>query len=147
MGTNTRPFSAALMALATVGATLVVALSAAPAQAGWSDVGGITDYRMCRAVTPSGKGWVFRSVVRKPEDTEDARAGVRLFDDGQARQKWSSGWLEDDETARGRVRIQRSRGVRLHVTQEAGDRDSAVGTALEVAVLRPRAIRHCDHWH
>lgn len=54
----------------------------------------------------------------------------------------ASGWIGDDETARGPVRIKRSRGVRLHVWQQAGDLE--VGSAKELAVHRPFDLRHCD---
>ena len=59
------------------------------------------------------------------------------------RQRWSSGWLKDDQVERGWVRYQRTGRVRLHVWQEAGDRDSGIGTALEREVLRPRQIERC----
>ena len=146
MGNITSWVTAALTALAMVAITLVVTLAASPAHAGWTDVSGLTTYRLCRAPTPSGQGWVFTSRVRKRADTADARAGVVLVEDGQPRQRWSSGWLEDGVRERGRVRIARTRGVRLQVRQEAGDRDSAVGTATELRVLRPREVRHCDRW-
>ena len=146
MGTTTKHAARVLLTLASVAATSTVALTAAPAQAGWTNASGITQYRICRAPSESGRGWVFVSRVRKRADTADARAGVMIRDDGQRRQQWRSGWLDDGEAERGTVRIRRSRGVRLHIWQEAGDRSSPVGTALETAVYRPRELRHCDNW-
>ena len=143
MGTNRSRLSAVLVALATLAAGLVVALGAAPAQAGWTDVGRMTDLRICKEATPQAKGWIFLTRAHKRAGTEDARAGVSLRVADQRRQRWSSGWLKDDQVERGWVRYHRTGRVRLHVWQEAGDRDSGIGTALEREVLRPRQIERC----
>jgi len=143
MGTIRSRLSAVLIALATLAAGTVVALGAAPAQAGWTDVGRMTDLRICKEATPSARGWVFLTRARKRAGTEDARAGVSLRVGGERRQRWSSGWLKDHEVDRGWVRYRRAGRVRVHVWQEAGDRDSGIGTALEREVLRPRQIERC----
>jgi hypothetical protein len=151
MGSNRSRVSAALaarltaglLALATITAGLVVALGAAPAQAGWTDVGAMTHFRVCKETTPAAKGWIFLARARKRTGTDDARAGMVLRADGERRQRWSSGWLRGREVERGWVRTQRSGRVRLHVWQEAGDRDSGIGTALEREVLRPRQVERC----
>ena len=135
--------TAALLALATLAAGLVVAVSAAPAHAGWTDVSGMTSYRICKQAAPSGRGWIFLTRVAKPAGTEDARAGVQLYRRGELRQRWSSGWLRDREVDRGWVRAKRFGRIRLHVWQEAGDRDSGIGTALEREVLKPSDIELC----
>ena len=143
MGTDRSRLTAAPVALATLVAGLVVGLGAAPAQAGWTDVGRPTNFRICKEATPSARGWTFLSRVRKRAGTEDARAGVALHVDGQRRQHWSSGWLKDHEVERGRVRRPRAGRIRIHVWQAAGGRDSGIGTALEREVLRPRQIERC----
>ncbi len=143
MGTNRSRLSAVPIALATLAAGMVVTLGAAPAQAGWTDVGAMTHFRICKEATPSAKGWIFLSRARKRAGTEDARAGVTLHVAGKRRQHWSSGWLKDREVERGWARYQRAGRVRVHVWQEAGDRDSGIGTALEREVLRPRQIERC----
>jgi hypothetical protein len=143
MGIAGSRLSAALVALATTAAGLVVTLGAAPAQAGWTDVSGPTRYRICKEATPSAKGWTFLTRVRKRARAEDARAGVVLHAGDRRRQRWSSGWLDDGEVARGQVRIKRTRGIRIDVWQEAGDVDSPVGTALVAARLRPRDVERC----
>ncbi len=118
-------------------------VGAAPAQAGWSDVSGMTRYRICKEATPSAQGWIFLTRVRKRAGTDDARAGVVLYAGDRRRQRWGSGWLDDGEVARGKPRIKRSQGIRVHVWQEAGGVDSPIGTALEAEVLRPRDIERC----
>jgi len=143
MATKTSRLSAALVALAMLGAGLVVALAATPAHAGWTDASGLTHYRVCKKPTPSANGWIFVSRVRKPADTEDARAGIVLHHDGDRRQRWSSGWLDDGERERGRVRSKRSGQLRIHVWQEAGDLDSTLGTAQQAEVFRARDIKRC----
>ena len=143
MGTNRSRLSAVPIALATLVAGLVVTLGAAPAQAGWTDVGAMTHFRICKEATPSARGWVFLSRARKRAGTEDARAGMALHVAGKRRQHWSSGWLGDREVERGWVRYQRTGRVRIQVWQEAGDRDSGIGTALEREVLRPRQVERC----
>jgi len=143
MGTSRSRLPAVLIALTTLAAGTVVALGAAPARAGWTDVGRMTDLRICQEATPSARGRVFLTRVRKRAGTEDARAGVSLRVDGERRQHWSSGWLKDQEVDRGWVRHQRAGRVRVHVWQEAGDRDSGIGTALEREVLRPGQIERC----
>jgi hypothetical protein len=135
--------SAVLLALATTAAGLVVTVGAAPAEAGWSDVSGATRYHLCKAATPSAQGWVFRTRVRKRAATDDARAGIVLYTGDRRRQRWGSGWLDDGEVARGRVRVKRTRQVRVHVWQESGDVDSPLGTALESESLRARDVERC----
>ena len=135
--------AAGLLALATVASGLVVALSAAPAQATWTDASGLTRFHVCKEATPSARGWIFLARATKRAGTEDARAGMELYVEGNRRQRWSSGWLGDREVGRGWVRAKRFHRVRLHVWQEAGDRDSDIGTALERRVLRPRQITRC----
>ena len=143
VGTIRTRVTAATLALATVALSLGVVLVAAPAQAGWTHASGVTKLHLCRTASPAGKGWVFRARVKKYADTEDARAGITITHRGQARQRWNSGWLDDGEVERGEVRTPRSRRVRLHVWQEAGDLDSPVGTALQAAVYRPGQIKRC----
>jgi hypothetical protein len=143
VGTIGTRFTAATLALATVALSLAITLVAAPAYAGWSNASGITKFHVCRMATPSGKGWVFHARAKKRAGTEDARAGMTLYRGRDARQRWSSGWLADDEVEWGSVRIHRSRRVTLHVWQEAGDRDSPIGTAVEAASYQPRQIKHC----
>ena len=143
VGTIRTRVTAATLALVTVALSLSVVLGAAPAHAGWTNASGITKFHVCRKAMPSGKGWLFRARLKKRAHTEDACAGMVVHHRGQARQRWSSGWLDDGEVERGEVRTQRSRRVRLHVWQEGGDRDSPVGTALQAAVYRPRQIQHC----
>ena len=143
MVTKTSRLSAALVALAMLGAGLVVALAATPAHAGWTNASGMTHYRICKEATPSANGWIFVSRVRKRAGTEDARAGIALFHDGDRRQRWSSGWLDDGERERGRVRNKRSGQLRIHVWQEAGDLESNLGTALQAEVFRARDIERC----
>lgn len=142
MATGAR-LTAAVVALATIGAGLVVALTAAPAPAAWTDASGLTSYRICKRSTPAARDWIFVSRVRKRAGSEDARAGVVLHHDGHPRQRWSSGWLADGERERGDVRIERSGTVRIHIWQEAGDRGSDIGTALGTEVLRARDIERC----
>src|SRR5918995_1297888 len=103
MGTIRSRLSAALVACATVLAGTVVALGAAPAHAGWTDVSGMTRYKICKEATPSARGWIFLTRVRKRAGTEDARAGLVVHVDGERRQRWSSGWLRDREVDRGWV--------------------------------------------
>lgn len=134
--------TAAWVACATAVAGAVVTLGAAPAQAGWTDVSSMTRYTICKEATPSAKGWIFLTRVRKRAGVEDARAGIALHVDGQRRQRWTSGWL-DRRVERGWVRAPHPGRVRIHVWQEAGDRDSMIGTALEHRVLRPRQVERC----
>jgi hypothetical protein len=143
MGTNRSTLTAAWIACATAVASTVVTLGAAPAQAGWTDVSSMTRYAICKEATPSARGWIFLTRVRKRAGTEDARAGLVLHVDGERRQRWSSGWLRDREVERGWVRARQRTRVRLHVWQEAGDRDSMIGTALERRVLRPGQVDRC----
>lgn len=136
--------TATSLAGAVASALLTTVLTAVPAGAAWTDVGDFTDYRICRAATPSGQGWKFVSRVHKDDDTPDARAGVVLRDRAhQRRDRWRSGWLED-KTARGTARIRKSPQVRVQVWEEAGDLDSPVGTALQVTVYKPGQIRRCS---
>lgn len=130
--------TACLLALSLAGSLLV----APPAQAQWSDIGGLTDYRICRTATGHG-GWKFVSRVSKRDGTPDARAGVRVLRMQESIAGWRSGWLDDDEVARGAVRVRKGKGVRLVVWEEAGDRESPIGTATQSTVHRPQQIRHC----
>jgi hypothetical protein len=66
-----------------------------------------------------------------------------LYAGGERRQRWSSDWLRERELERGWVRTRQPKLVRIHVRQEAGDRDSGIGTALEREVLRPHQIKRC----
>ena len=143
MGIDRTRLSAALVALTMTVAGLVVALGAATAQAAWTDVSGMTRYRICKESTPSAKGWVFLTRVRQRAGSDDARAGAVLYEGDERRQRWRSGWLDDDEVHAGRLRITRGPGVRIHVWQEAGDPDSSIGTALEREALRPRDVDRC----
>ena len=143
MGFRGSRLSAALLALATTAAGLVVTVGAAPAEAGWSDVSGTTRYHLCKRATPSEQGWIFRTRVRKRAASHDARAGVVIHTGDRRRQRWSSGWLDDGEVARGRVRVKRTQKIRVHVWQESGDVDSPTGTALEGETLRPRDVERC----
>lgn len=143
MGIVRSRLSAALLALATVAAGLVVTLGAAPAQAGWTDVSGVARFRICKEATPSARGWVFLTRVRKPSGTHDARGGAVLRAGDRPRRHWRSGWLDDGEVAQGRLRVRRGADVRIQVWQEAGDPDSAIGTALEREALRPGDVDRC----
>jgi len=48
-----------------------------------------------------------------------------------------------DELQISTVRVEKSPQVRVTIWQEAGDRDSSIGTALEMNALEPHKIRHC----
>ena len=143
MGIDRARLSAALLTLAMAAAGLVVTLGATPAEAAWTDVGGMTRYRICKEATPSAQGWIFVTRVRKRAGTDDARGGADLYVGDKRRHRWRSGWLGDGEVAQGRLRAQRGRGLRIHVWQEAGDQQSAIGTALERRALRPRDVDRC----
>jgi diaminopimelate epimerase len=56
---------------------------------------------------------------------------------------WSSGWLDKGEVQISVVRVQKSSKVRLTIWEEAGDRDSSIGTATSASNLKPKKIRHC----
>ena len=133
-------FTTALATFALVVGALVLS---APAQAGWSRPGDLTRYRVCRASTDGGDSWRFVSRVRKRAGSPDARAGVNVYVANERKAHWSSGWLKKGELHISTVRVQKSPKVRVQIWQEAGDRDSSIGTALEVNVLKPHKIRHC----
>lgn len=116
---------------------------AAPAGAEWSEPGDLTRYRLCRASADGGDTWRFVSKVRKYADTPDARAGIQVYAGDDRVARWSSGWLRKGEVQISVVRVAKSPQVRVHVWQEAGDRDSSIGTALQLTVIEPRKIRHC----
>ena len=143
MGSIRRRFTAALLALASTGLALTVPLAATPAEAAWSNTGGLTRFQVCRAPAPTGHGWVVLAKVRKRAGSPDARAGMTVLHGRDERQRWSSGWLPRHRAERGWVRTRRGADVRLRVWQEAGDRDSPVGTALEVATYDLRSLRRC----
>ena len=114
-----------------------------PAHAEWSQPGNLTRYRLCRASTDGGDAWRFVSKVRKYAGTPDARAGIKVYAGSDRKAAWSSGWLKKGEVQISTVRVKKSPKVRVHVWQEAGDRDSGLGTALQLTVFRPKKIRHC----
>jgi hypothetical protein len=129
-----------LVALALAVSTLGVTSTAA--EAAWSRPGELVKYRVCRADGP-GDTWVFTSRVRKYFRTPDARASLSAYADDERVARWRTGWLDRGEVRISRVRVTRSPGVRVVVSQEAGDRDSAIGTSAESTVLRPRRIQRC----
>ncbi|WP_432478299.1 hypothetical protein [Nocardioides sp. GXQ0305] len=141
MGYVRSRLGAVLLALAT--AVAGVLLAGAPAQARWTEASTTIDHRVCKEPRLGGAGWTFQTRARKPARTEDARAGVAIHVRGDRRQHWSSGWLDDRGLARGWVRTRHRAGVRVHLWQEAGDRGSGVGTALQQTVLRPGQIARC----
>ena len=131
---------------ATVLATFALVVSgmvSAPAQAEWSKPGDLTRYRLCRAPADGGDAWRFVSKVRKYAGTPDARAGIRVYSGSDRKARWSSGWLRKGEVQVATVRVQKSKRVRVHIWQEAGDRDSSVGTAIQLTVIKPKKIRRC----
>lgn len=132
-------FTTALATLALVVGGLVLS---APAQAGWSRPGDLTRYRVCRAATNGGDSWRFISKVRKGK-SPDARAGIALYVGDKRRARWSTGWLDKGETKISTVRVKKSSDVEVVIWQEAGDRDSSIGTASEAVMRKPRQIRHC----
>ena len=138
-----RTFLTALALFASLALLLAGLALATPAQAAWSRPGDLTDYRVCRTTTDGGDSWKFISKVRKYRETKDARAGINVYRGKQRREHWSSGWLKQGETEIAVLRVDKARKVRVQIWHEAGDRDSSVGTALEVSVLRPGKIRHC----
>ncbi|MGZ5405387.1 MAG: hypothetical protein ACXWDL_12115 [Nocardioides sp.] len=132
-------YATALTTMALVVSGLALS---APAQAGWSRPGGLTHYRVCRAATGSGDTWRFVSRVHQ-RGSADARAGIRVDRGEKRRATWSTGWLDTGETKISTVRVLKAPGVEVTIWQEAGDRDSSIGTAMEAIVLKPRQIRHC----
>lgn len=122
---------------------IVGGLVLAPAQAEWSQPGDLTRYRLCRAPADDGEAWRFVSKVRKYASTPDARAGIEVYTGSKRTAHWSSGWLKKGEVQVSTVRVTRSPKVRVHIWQEAGDRDSSVGTALQLDVIKPKRIRRC----
>ena len=132
-----------LTALASLGLLMAGLVLASPAEADWSRPGNLTDYRVCRTATDGGDSWQFISKVRKYDETRDARAGINILKGRHRREHWSSGWLQKGETQISTVRVTKSRKVRVQIWHEAGDRDSSIGTALEMTILKPRKIRHC----
>ena len=143
MGNVWSRLSAVSVACALMLATATLALGAAPAHAGWTTVSSLVSHKICREDNPSGQGWLFLTKVRKRPQTDDARAGAAIHVAGERHQRWSSGWLRGHELDRGWIRTHHTRRVTLHVWQEAGDRDSMIGTALEQRVLRPRQVKRC----
>lgn len=133
-------FTTALATFALVVGGLVLS---APAHAGWTRPGDLTNYRVCRAAADGGDAWRFVSKVRKRAGTPDARAGINLYVGNKRTAHWSSGWLKKGEVQISTVRVRKSPKVRVQIWQEAGDRDSPIGTALEMSVLKPRKIRRC----
>lgn len=124
-------------------ALVVGGLVSAPAQAEWSKPGELTRYRLCRAPADGGDAWRFVSKVRKYGRTPDARAGIQVYSGSDRKARWSSGWLRKREVQISTVRVPKSPRVRVHVWQEAGDRESPVGTALQLTVIKPKKIRRC----
>lgn len=124
-------------------ALVVGGLVSAPAQAEWSKPGELTRYRLCRAPADGGDAWRFVSKVRKYAGTPDARAGIAVYAGSDRKARWSSGWLKKGEVQVGIVRVKKSPEVRVYVWQEAGDRDSSVGTAAETVRIKPKKIRRC----
>ena len=133
-------FTTALAAFALLVSGLVLS---APAHAEWTRPGDLTRYRLCKASTDGGDSWRFVSKVRKRAGTPDARAGINVYVGNKRVARWSSGWLEKGELQISTVRVEKSPQVRVSIWQEAGDRDSSIGTAIEMTVLKPRKIRHC----
>ena len=133
-------FATALATFALVVGGLVLS---APAGAEWSQPGDLTRYRLCRTTTDSGDAWRFVSKVRKYAHSPDARAGLDVYRGNVRKAHWSSGWLKKGEVEVSRVRVKKSPKVRVHVWQEAGDRDSSLGTSLQLTVIKPKRIRHC----
>lgn len=129
-----------LVALALAASTLGVTTTAA--QAAWSRPGELVKYRVCRADGP-GNTWVLTSRVRKYYRTPDARASLAAYAADERVARWRTGWLDRGEVQISRVRVRRSPEVRVVVTQEAGDRESDIGTTAESLVLKPRRIQRC----
>lgn len=132
-----------LIAALVTFALLAVGLAATPAQAAWSRPGDLTKYRVCRASVDGGDGWRFVSKVRRYAHTPDARAGIRVYSGHEVEAHWSSGWLTRGETEIWTVRVPKSKRILVQIWQEAGDRDSSIGTATEITVLKPKKIKHC----
>lgn len=118
-------------------------LVAAPAQARWTDVGGSTNYVICKVTTPNGKAWRVRARATKPADVRHARVGLELWHKNKRVDRWRSGWIRSGEVARGRARIRKSRQVRIVVWEEAGDRRSSLGTSLVASVRKPKRVGRC----
>ncbi len=129
----------ALLALALAAPT--AAVTSAPAEAAWSRPGDLVKFRVCK--TRVGDTWAFRSRVRKYARTPDARASLAAYAGDERVARWRTGWLEAGEVEISRVRVARSPELRVYVSQEAGDRDSDIGTTREAMVLDPRRIRKC----
>lgn len=131
--------------IAVAGLALVLAglVIAGPAQAEWSRPGDLVRYKVCRTAAHGGEYWKFHSSVRRQPGTSNARAGIRLLHGDQARARWSSGWLDRGEVQVSKVRIRKSPKVRVHIWQEAGERDSQIGTSATATLLTPKQIRHC----
>lgn len=130
-------------ALATMALVVGGLVLATPAHAGWSRPGDFTKYRVCRAPAEGGDLWRFVSKVRKGQGVPDARAGIEAHAGNQRVARWSSGWLERGELQISTVRVAKSPKVRVTIWEEAGDRDSPIGTALAASVLKPHDIRRC----
>lgn len=128
-------------ALVAVGALTV---TAAPASAAWSRPGDLVKFRICRAPADGGDQWRFVSKVRRYAETPDARAGLRIYSGNEKVARWRTGWLDEGETQILRIRVEKSRKVRVEVWQEAGDLDSNIGTAWEMIVIKPKRIRRCS---
>lgn len=135
-----KPVATALTTCALLVSGLMLS---APAGAEWSQPGDLTKYRLCRASADGGDTWRFVSKVRKYAATPDARAGINVFSGNERVAHWSSGWLKRGEVQVSVVRVTKSPKVRVYIAERAGDRDSAIGTALQSTMLKPRRIRRC----
>ena len=133
--------STSLVSLALAASGLAVAAPAA--DAAWSRPGELVKYRVCKDTVDGGDTWAITSRVRRYYRTPDARAGLEVRTGSRTEARRGSGWLDRGEVWVSTVRVARSPRVRVVVWQEAGDRDSVIGTAAEAVELRPQRIRRC----
>ncbi len=133
--------STSLVALLLAASSLAVTSTAA--EAAWTRPGDLVKYRVCKANDPGSDVWVFRSRVRKHFRTPDARASFSAYSGNQRVALWRTGWLDRGEVEVALVRVRKSSGVRVYISQEAGDRESSIGTSLEAVALKPGRVRRC----
>jgi hypothetical protein len=136
-----RTASTGLVSLALAATGVVV--TGPPASAGWSFPGDLVKYRVCRHGSADGESWVFRSRVKLRAGSKDGRGTIAVYRGDDRVARWSSGWLDAGEVQISEVRVRKSPKVRVFITQEAGDRDSDIGTSAESNLLKPWRIRHC----
>lgn len=124
-------------------ATTSLAVTTPAADAAWSRPADLVKYRLCKTTVDRGDTWVFTSRVRRYHATPDARAAISALSGNRRVAHWRTGWLDRGEVEISRVRVPTSPQVRIVIEEEAGDRDSDIGTTAQATTVDPRDVRRC----